>query len=28
MVAIKEDGSIEEIKRKETYEDIFQTYRF
>ena len=28
MVAIKADGSIEEIKRKETYEDIFQTYRF
>lgn len=28
MVAIKENGSIEEIKRKETYEDIFQTYRF
>ena len=28
MVAIKEDGSVEEIKRKETYEDIFQTYRF
>lgn len=28
MVAIKEDGSIEEVKRKETYEDIFQTYRF
>lgn len=28
MVAIKEDGKIEEIKRKETYEDIFQTYKF
>lgn len=28
MVAIKEDGSVEEIKRKETYEDIFQTYKF
>lgn len=28
MVAIKADGTIEEIKRKETYEDIFQTYRF
>lgn len=28
MVAIKEDDSVEEIKRKETYEDIFQTYRF
>ncbi len=28
MVAIKEDGSVEEIKRKETFEDIFQTYRF
>lgn len=28
MVAINEDGSIEIIKRKETYEDIFQTYSF
>lgn len=28
MVAIKEDGSIEEIKRKETFEDIFKTYKF
>lgn len=28
MVAINEDGSIEEIKRKETYEDIFKTYKF
>lgn len=28
MVAIKEDGSIEEIKRKETFEDIFQTFIF
>lgn len=28
MVAIKEDGTIEEIKRKETFEDIFQTYKF
>lgn len=28
MVAIKEDGTVEEIKRKETFEDIFQTYRF
>jgi len=28
MVAIKEDGSIEEIKRKETFEDIFQTFNF
>ena len=28
MVAIKEDGTIVEIKRKETYEDIFQTYKF
>jgi Diaminopimelate decarboxylase len=28
MVAIKEDGSVEEIKRKETFEDIFQTFRF
>ena len=27
MVAIKEDGSIEEIKRRETFEDIFQTYK-
>ena len=28
MIAIKEDGKIEEIKRKETFEDIFQTYKF
>lgn len=28
MVAIKNDGSVEEIKRKETFEDIFQTYKF
>lgn len=28
MVAIKEDGSIELTKRKETFEDIFQTYKF
>lgn len=28
MVAIKSDGSIEEIKRKETFEDIFQTFKF
>lgn len=28
MVAIKEDGTIEEIKRKETFEDIFQTFIF
>ena len=28
MVAIKEDGTIEEIKRRESFEDIFQTYRF
>lgn len=28
MVAIKEDGSVEEIKRKERYEDIFLTYKF
>ena len=28
MVAIKEDGTVEEIKRKETFEDIFQTYKF
>ncbi len=28
MIAIKEDGTIEEIKRKETYEDIFKTFRF
>ena len=28
MVAIKEDGTIEEIKRKETFEDIFKTFIF
>lgn len=28
MVAIREDGSVEEIKRKETFEDIFKTYIF
>lgn len=28
MVAIKEDGSVEEIKRKETFEDIFKTFIF
>lgn len=28
MVAIKEDGTVEEIKRKETFEDIFQTFKF
>lgn len=28
MVAIKEDGTVEEIKRKETFEDIFQTFIF
>lgn len=28
MVAIKSDGSVEEIKRKETFEDIFQTFKF
>lgn len=28
MVAIKEDGTIIEIKRKETFEDIFQTFVF
>ena len=28
MVAIKEDGTIEEIKRRESFEDIFQTYKF
>lgn len=28
MIAIKEDGSVEEIKRKETFEDIFATYKF
>lgn len=28
MVAIKSDGVIEEIKRKETFEDVFQTFKF
>ena len=28
MVAIMEDGSVEEIKRKETFEDIFKTFNF
>ena len=28
MVALKEDGTVEEIKRKETFEDIFKTYKF
>ena len=28
MIAINEDGTIEEIKRKETFEDIFQTFKF
>lgn len=28
MVAIKEDGTIEEIKRRETFEDIFHTFKF
>ena len=28
MVAIKEDGSVEEIKRKEKFEDVFQTFIF
>lgn len=28
MIAINEDGSAEIIKRKETFEDIFQTYKF
>lgn len=28
MVAIKEDGSVAEIKRKETFEDIFKTFIF
>lgn len=27
MVAIKEDGSVEVIKRKETFDDIFVTYK-
>lgn len=28
MIAIKEDGTVEEIKRKEKYDDIFQTFKF
>lgn len=28
MVALKENGTVEQIKRKETFEDIFQTYKF
>lgn len=28
MVALKENGTVEEIKRKETFEDIFQTFKF
>jgi len=28
MVAINEDGAIEEIKRRESFEDVFQTYKF
>ena len=28
MVAINDDGYIEEIKRKETFDDIFQTFKF
>lgn len=28
MIAITEEGDIEEIKRKETFDDIFQTYKF
>lgn len=28
MVAINEDGTVEQIKRKEIFEDIFQTYKF
>lgn len=28
MIAVKEDASIEEIKRKESFEDIFQTFKF
>ena len=28
MVAIKEDGTVEEIKRKETFKDIFHTFKF
>lgn len=28
MIAIKEDGSVEVIKRKETFDDIFRTYIF
>lgn len=28
MIAINENGDIKEIKRRETFEDIFQTYKF
>lgn len=28
MIAIRQDGEVEEIKRKETFEDVFQTYKF
>lgn len=28
MVAITEDGTVKEIKRKETFEDIFKTFVF
>ena len=28
MVAIHEDGEVEEIKRKETFEDVFATFKF
>lgn len=28
MIAINEDGTIEEIKRKETFDDVFTTFKF
>ena len=28
MIAIRENGTIEEIKRRETFGDIFQTFKF
>ena len=28
MIVVKKDNSVEEIKRKETFEDIFQTFKF
>lgn len=28
MIAINEDGTIEEIKRKETFDDVFNTFKF